>query len=744
MRLRFLFTILVWASAFPAKAQLISIADAHLQPYGSTVTVNGDVTSGFEFGTIRYMQDGTGGIAIFSSALSSTMRGDNVTVTGVTVDYQNLLELNPVNSWTLNSSGNPSPVALTLIPSQLAEANESMLIRIDNVSFQNGGTVFQGNTTYSFTASGEPGVVYIRSTNPLVGTTVPTTNITLYGICSHYGSQYQVLPRDINDLVTSAAISITVPPYPQSINTTSFEIAWQTDVSANTFLRYGHTTALELGTLTGPVNTTTPVVQVTGGQPSELYYIQAYSVAGTDTAFSGIKAMITASNSTGTINAYFNRPADTFYAIPTTNMAIQLPDLFADTLKAYMDRAMSTLDIAIYSFDVGGPGTTIVQAVNDAYSRGVQVRVITEGGNSNSAIAQLNPAIPVVLSPQSPPLYYGIMHNKFFIIDANHLDASLPMVMTGSTNWTEQQLNDDRNNVVFIQDQSLAKVYTMEFEEMWGSSGLLPDPLNAKFGPDKTDNTPHDLMIGGKRLESYFSPSDNVNNQILRTIETADDELYFATMVFTRYDLAYGVEAAVNLNGVYAAGIMNDSSGGSGQSFLIMQGAMGSNIIEFDHASQPGILHHKYLIVDQGTPGYDPLVLTGSHNWSSAANQRNDENTVIIHSSEIANQFYQEFHGLFTGSGGVLSVQEHSSPILKLFPVPASNQISLVWTSVKNEKIETTLTDLSGKIVHRQIFECTPGLNMQTFETSSFAPGTYLIRITGSTKSETRKFVIGH
>ncbi|MEO7907835.1 MAG: phospholipase D-like domain-containing protein, partial [Saprospiraceae bacterium] len=177
-------------------------------------------------------------------------------------------------------------------------------------------------------------------------------------------------------------------------------------------------------------------------------------------------------------------------------------------------------------------------------------------------------------------------------------------------------------------------------------------------GPDKSDNTPHELNIGGKKVECFFSPSDDTNNQLLRAIQSADNELYFATMVFTRFDLAYGVEERVDLYGVYAAGILDDSSGGSGTSFQIMQGVMGNNLLLFDHSSNPGILHHKYLIVDQGYASADPLVLTGSHNWSSNANIRNDENTIIIHDAAIANQFYQEFHNLFNGNGGNVGTAE--------------------------------------------------------------------------------------
>ncbi len=54
-------------------------------------------------------------------------------------------------------------------------------------------------------------------------------------------------------------------------------------------------------------------------------------------------------------------------------------------------------------------------------------------------------------------------------------------------------------------------------------------------------------------------------------------------------------------------------------------------------------LHHKYGIIDASYPDSDPVVITGSHNWSSAAENDNDENTLIIHDPYIANQYMQEF-----------------------------------------------------------------------------------------------------
>jgi len=62
------------------------IARARALGSGATVTVSGVVTNGEELGTIRYMQDHTAGIAVYSTEMSGVQRGDSVTVTGTLKD----------------------------------------------------------------------------------------------------------------------------------------------------------------------------------------------------------------------------------------------------------------------------------------------------------------------------------------------------------------------------------------------------------------------------------------------------------------------------------------------------------------------------------------------------------------------------------------------------------------------------------------------------------------------------------
>ena len=112
------------------------IATARSQGVGATVTITGTVTNGDELGPIRYIEDATAGLALYDpTALSGTVRGDEITVTGVLVDYNGLMEMTPVNSSVTNSVGNSVPPQI-ITPIQIGEDTESELVQIDNVIFK--------------------------------------------------------------------------------------------------------------------------------------------------------------------------------------------------------------------------------------------------------------------------------------------------------------------------------------------------------------------------------------------------------------------------------------------------------------------------------------------------------------------------------------------------------------------------------------------------------------------------------
>ena len=633
------------------------IATARSQGIGSSVTITGIVTNGDELGLIRYIEDATAGLALYDpSSLVGVVRGDEITVTGVLVDYNGLLEMTPVNSSITNTTGN-SVIPQLITPIQVGESTESELIQIDNVIFNNGGASFTSGT-HDFTSNGETGRVYIKIGSPLENTLIPMGSITLIGISSQFtfsspaNDGYQILPRDSADIIQSGSIIFTSPITQTNITTSSFDLSWNVSSNSTTNCNYGTTTTLGTSVNNG-VNTTNHTINLTGLSPAAFYYVQCYSVDGLDTAFSNIGIYSTASNSSGIIRPYFNHSVDNSFSNGVD--AQDIGSGFADTIAAYMNLAQVSLDICVYN----ASSSIIANAINAAYNRGVAVRYIADDDALNSMLNLLDPNISVIYRDPSPA---GIMHNKFIIVDANSTNNS--WVLGGSTNWTSpSNLLNDYNNMIFIQDEAIAKAYTLEFEEMWGGV----------FGNNKSDNTPHKFMTGGKLVEVYFSPSDQTTSHILETIESVDNTLEFGLLSFTRDDLGQSVINKDIEFGVTARGIIEQENG-TGSEFSTLAAA---SVDVRSHTGVTNIFHHKYLITDANNTSSDPTVLTGSHNWSNNAENNSDENTLIIHDANTANIYLQEFEKRWDELGATSSIDELINIEVSVFPNPSAGIINI-------------------------------------------------------------------
>lgn len=732
-----LLLLIITLAVYAVSVNAQTIADARALGAGQTVTLTGIALNGAELGVIRYLQDTTAGIAVYSTTLANVNRGDQVTVTGMLVDYNGLLEMNPVNSFTINTTGNPLPTPILLTPLQVGEPQEGELVQINNATLASGGSNFALNTNYNFTSSGQTGVIRITgATNPLIGAVIPTGAVNIVSIASQFTTIYQLLPRDLNDISNVGSIFMVTNPTQNNTTTTGFDINWTTNISGSTYILYGKTPALELGQLNGTSGVTNHSVSITGANPADLFYAQAFSVNGSDTAFSTVRLYATISGSTGDIKVYFNKYVDTTVALPGNN-GQTLVYAIDDTIIAYINRAKFTIDLAIYSFDNANI-SNMTAALNDAYTnRGVRVRIVSDGGNSNAGLSTLVAGIDHVASPTTAT--YGIMHNKFLIVDADSPDPNDAILWTGSTNLTDNQINTDANSVIIFQDQSIARGYKLEFQEMWGDTGAVHS-TSGKFGPNKKDNTPHEYIIGGKRIEQYFSPSDGTNSRIIGAINSADYDLYFAVLTMTRTDLAYAISNRVNA-GVFAAGMLDDSASG-GAAFLIMQGAMQSYLKLY---TQSGLLHHKYLIVDQDHASSDPLVLAGSHNWSNSAEQKNDENTVIIHDQNIANQYYQEFVKRFNGQGGaVLSVKDLNAPVSSIitYPNPTDGAFKILLNLKKNATVKISVNDITGRNISTTTNTMNIGANEKDLDLKGFSKGLYMVNVSMDNFNTTLKMIV--
>nr|WP_320023383.1 phospholipase D-like domain-containing protein [uncultured Draconibacterium sp.] len=696
-----------------------SIYEARQKPINTSVTVSGVVTNGSELGAIRYIQDDTGGIGIYDNTLSGVLRGDSITITGKLVDYNNLLEINPVTNFTNHASGISLAKPQIISINNIGEDYEAELIRINNVEFVNASGQFGGNNNYSFTDGTNTGEIRISSGSPLVGEAIPAGKFDLVAICSQYKTTYQLLPRDADDFISNSSIQLTSALKAVESTTSSITIKWHTDTDGTSEVRYG--SSMEVAALTNHASGEstanadeyTHQAQITGLQNSEIVYAQAFSVNEGDTAFSAINAFVSNSNSSGEIKVYFNTDIDESYANPT--VASYIDDFMADTLAAYINRASETIDFCIYNID----NSKIAEALNAAYNRGVTIRFITCGSTKHSSVYDLNNNIPVLERPEIAE--GGIMHNKFVVFDANSANANASWVWSGSTNLTPNQLTYDSNNMIFIQDQSLAKVYEIEFEEMWGSTGNQPNAENAKFGNTKIDNTPHQIQVGDKLIACYFSPSDNTNQQLINAINTADYNLDIETMLITRSDLSNAItdayDRSVEVNVLTESETDNTDFVNS-----TLESSLPAKKYIFDDAA--GQLHHKMALIDANNPDSDPQTITGSHNWSNSANERNDENTLIIHDADIANQYYQQFAYRFEQNKGtlVLSAQHIKSTSVKVFPNPTEGRLII---NADKEISSISVYNTTGA----KIKELHPNENTAEFNLPHNLTGLFLLKV---------------
>lgn len=714
-------TGLAFACFFPLSAQL-DIASAREMGSGANVTIRGIVTNGDELGSIRFLQDLTGGIAIYSSAMNSVARGDSVTVNGVLKDYLSLLEVDPVSSVIIHSSGNTLPDPVDLSPNEFAEQYEGMLVRVDQATINSSG-LFQ-REAYGFTSGGENGQLYINDpTSPLMGTPIPSGLLSVTGLLGSYDGTYQLLPRDQADLLSYSSIQITTVPAISNLSKTGFTLEWTTDVAGTTEALFGLTSELELTPIKLAGTTTNHLVEIDGRAPSELIYIQPFSVHQGDTAKSALQVYITISESDGTMRALFNGGVNSSLSLGLME-AEYYPDNLDDELISYINQAEESIDMAIYNLNNSGI-SDISRALNQAHSRGVVVRAVYDGDVNATGIQALHSDIGKIASPRSDYPSYGIMHNKFVVIDAETTDPLKPIVWTGSTNFSYNQINTDPNNVIIIQDQSLARCFRLEFNEMFGSDGPQPNPTNSRFGPDKTDNTPHQFIIDGKRVECYFSPSDGTHQQILNTIQTSNNTIHVATMLITKQDIADALSLKAN-EGQLVQVVIDDYDQYGEPILNTLKASLGEDVRIH---GESGLLHHKYMIVDQGFADSDPMVLTGSHNWSSSAQLRNDENTLIIHDQGVANAYYQEFAPRFS-AGEILVSDGNASHItdtdrrIEVYPNPASQWI---WIRIAEGVgvSSVTLMDPAGRELQKQINNI-PG----SMDISQVSRGIYLLHFT--------------
>jgi phospholipase D len=178
--------------------------------------------------------------------------------------------------------------------------------------------------------------------------------------------------------------------------------------------------------------------------------------------------------------------------------------------------------------------------------------------------------------------------------------------------------------------------------------GFSTDSLAANF----LKNTPYEVC---------FTPQQNCTSLIINTIQKAQQQIHLQAYSFTSYPILEALRQAQK-RGVQVRIILDKSQ--LTQSSLITKLKQSRIPVWIDQPS--GIAHNKILIIDQN------CVITGSFNFTYAAQHRNVENILIVYDKQLAKLYLQNWYRR----------QAQAVP-LRAAAAPRSKSFSFNWKELK-------------------------------------------------------------
>ena len=261
----------------------------------------------------------------------------------------------------------------------------------------------------------------------------------------------------------------------------------------------------------------------------------------------------------------------------------------------------------------------------------------------------------------------NLMHHKFVVVDGRTLIVT-------SANFTTSDIHGDfsnpnslgnANNLLKIDSPKLAALFTQEFNLMWGDGpDLLPD---SKFGLKKPFRPAQQVQVGSTTIKVQFSPTSptlpwrqSSNGLIGKTLASATQSVDLALFVFSDQGLANILEIDHQQGVLVRALIEPDFAYRPYSEGLDLMGVRLGDDCKYEVDNHPwtqaiatvgvpqllkgDLLHHKFGIVDKRS------VITGSHNWSEAANSGNDETLIVSQNPLVAAHYGREFERLYANA----------------------------------------------------------------------------------------------
>jgi uncharacterized protein YdeI (BOF family) len=221
--------------------QEVSIAEAKNLPLGTEVIINGTLTAVNELGGPAYLQDKTGGIAVFDYQVhgpDAFSIGDSIQLTASIGAFNQMVQLVDVTSVESFGPANNPIEPLVVNIADITSALEGQLITIPDASFVDSRGLLFPESNYSITDG--TGTLALRidgDVESLVGREFPDEAVTITGVLSSFRGSLQLLPRFIEDLPG------TEPYVPEGtdipLSTTLEVMSWNMEFFGSTLPNFG-------------------------------------------------------------------------------------------------------------------------------------------------------------------------------------------------------------------------------------------------------------------------------------------------------------------------------------------------------------------------------------------------------------------------------------------------------------------------------------------------------------------------
>jgi phosphatidylserine/phosphatidylglycerophosphate/cardiolipin synthase-like enzyme len=143
----------------------------------------------------------------------------------------------------------------------------------------------------------------------------------------------------------------------------------------------------------------------------------------------------------------------------------------------------------------------------------------------------------------------------------------------------------------------------------------------------------------------YFSPDGGCTQAIVNAIAAANRQILVQAYEMTAPQIKSALVAA-HKRGVEVSAIF-DPSAVNERNTMVGELSAGGVAVFIDSAHSPGLAHNKVMVIDRS------VVITGSFNFTKAAETRNAENLLVIKDPALAAAYAKNF----------ANHQAHSSPL---------------------------------------------------------------------------------